>query len=785
MNIHSLNPDKLRLMLGIALSISLFSYGQDTNKSVHEKTSDTLNIKTSNSKDRDTKNRNVMLNAGANVGPRNVNIGLPFDGDIAILENGLPVVNTFWPQNPLTVWRYDNSIGATGLLSYSETAITTGKVGYAVDSYDRFVARSGKFKGYITSKFNHFGLNETSANISGSIGDRKNGWGYSLSTYQMFDPASYALGFTQQSDRTQFYKTGISKKLKNGTLHFLYAFKKSKSVQSVYQPFMYKGNGETEQLDNFELGLDSYIVQDGIVPFYDKLTGQKRFYNMDSDDIATITHSIDVLGDFKLKNDWKLNFATRFMKSKAPLAIQFPVTSTLAEDVAASGMSYTFLGTDTNYEGHVQQVSSYYVDPTDITTVMSRIELATKKKHHDLTFGVQQQFYKEDVFKLNTSVYYQTIEPRPRKLAASAYLPDYGMYFPITDEDGIIKAASGGSDAYREDSYMHKLALYGMDSWSLNEKFTLNLGGRIERFESRGKMAPYQDEIVYQDQDGDGFHETKRPLRDFSQSEWNVAATTSFLYKTFQRAGISGEFTYNEVRKDFGSYNSDYSDYIKNKNPILFGSAGVYFNHPLFNVVSKLTYISKRDNVRNIVAYNPDNRAETNTIYPIFYDIETLGWTTDIISNPFKNFDIHFLVTLQNPIYKNFSYEAFGETYSYDDKNIPELSKVLLEIDPSYKMFNQKVRLWASLRYFGKQYSTLSNALYYNGWWETFAGIDYTVNRKLELKLDVTNFLNQYGVKGSIIGGELITDSHAYDNKILTGSYIRPFTVSCTVNYKF
>ncbi|GLB49576.1 2,6-beta-D-fructofuranosidase [Neptunitalea sp. Y10] len=757
-----------------------YSQNKKATDSIKVAKSDTIQLK-----DRDTENRNVMLNAGANVGPRNVNIGLPFDGDIAILENSLPVVNSFWPQNPLTVWRYDSSIGNIGLLSYSETAITTGKLGYAVDSYDRFVARNGKFKGYISSKFNHFGLNETSANISSSIGDRKNGWGYTLSTYQMFDPASYTLGFSQQSDRTQFYKLGISKKLKTGTLQFLYSYKKSRSVQSVYQPFMYKGNGETEQLDNFELGLDSYIVQDGLIPFYDKLTGEKRFYDMNSDDIAAITHSIDVLGDFKLKNNWKLNFATRFMKSKAPMSIQFPVTSTLAEDIPASGMSYTLLGNSAPYEGNVQQVSSYYIDPTDITTIMSRLELAGKKGSHDIKLGLQQQYYREDIFKLNTSVYYQTIEPQPKKLTASAYIPAYGMYVPITDEDGIIKAASGGSDVYREDSYLHKLAVYGLDTWAPSNKLDVILGGRIERFESRGKMAPYQDEIVYQDIDGNGIHETKRPLKDFTQSEWNVAGTASFIYKTFNRAGISGEFTYNEIRKDFGSYNSDYSDYIKNKNPILFGSAGVYFNHPLFNVVSKLTYISKRDNVRNIVAYNPSNPSETNTIYPIFYDIETFGWTTDILSNPFKNFDIHFLVTLQNPIYKNFSYDAFGQNYSYDNKNIPELSKVLLEIDPSYKLFNQKVKLWASLRYFGKQYSTLSNALYYNGWWETFAGIDYTYRRKLDLKLDVTNFLNQYGVKGSIIGGELITDSNAYDNKILTGSYIRPFTVSVSVNYKF
>lgn len=36
------------------------------------------------SKSKEEKNRNVMLNADGNTGPRNVNIGLPFQGDIII-----------------------------------------------------------------------------------------------------------------------------------------------------------------------------------------------------------------------------------------------------------------------------------------------------------------------------------------------------------------------------------------------------------------------------------------------------------------------------------------------------------------------------------------------------------------------------------------------------------------------------------------------------------------------------------------------------------------------------
>ena len=49
----------------------------------------------STSRSKEEKNRNVMLSAESNSTPRQVNIGLPFQGDIIILENDIPVVYTF------------------------------------------------------------------------------------------------------------------------------------------------------------------------------------------------------------------------------------------------------------------------------------------------------------------------------------------------------------------------------------------------------------------------------------------------------------------------------------------------------------------------------------------------------------------------------------------------------------------------------------------------------------------------------------------------------------------
>ena len=83
-------------------------------------------------------NRNVMLNASSNSGPREVNIGLPSSvGGITVLENDLPVVYHFWPELPMRTWRPSQSLDMKGLISVSESTLTIADFGYAVNSYTK------------------------------------------------------------------------------------------------------------------------------------------------------------------------------------------------------------------------------------------------------------------------------------------------------------------------------------------------------------------------------------------------------------------------------------------------------------------------------------------------------------------------------------------------------------------------------------------------------------------------------------------------------------------------
>ena len=113
------------------------------------------------------------------------------------------------------------------------------------------------------------------------------------------------------------------------------------------------------------------------------------------------------------------------------------------------------------------------------------------------------------------------------------------------------------------------------------------------------------------------------------------------------------------------------------------------------------------------------------------------------------------------------------------------ISKILMEIDPTfiYKGWN----LGLHARYFGKQYANLSNTLSFEPHWETFARLGYKINKNFNAYVNVVNLLNQRGAKGSISGTDLMTSEEAKTKygTVMSGTYIRPFTVEFGVGINF
>ena len=70
------------------------------------------------------------------------------------------------------------------------------------------------------------------------------------------------------------------------------------------------------------------------------------------------------------------------------------------------------------------------------------------------------------------------------------------------------------------------------------------------------------------------------------------------------------------------------------------------------------------------------------------------------------------------------------------------MPQVLVELDPCY-MISPKLKLWTSFRYFSKTYANINEAYYFNGHLETFGGVNWKVNKHLDLGCTVVS--NRFG----------------------------------------
>jgi len=741
--------------------------------------SDTIQEK-SKAFSKEEKNRNVMLNAENNAGPREVNIGLPFTGDVTILENGNTVVGSFWPQNPLSVWRYDKSLGRMALRDYQETAITTGVVGYTVDSHMREGGR--KFRGFLDLETNDVGMLRGSLNVSGPI---KNDWYYSASAYVSRDPGSTDLAYGKYADDTDIFKFILTKKFakRRGKFSIAYKHAEMSSIVDRFFPFQYNTDGSIDQLPGFDLGKDSFLPRNGVLHGTDPFTGEAYAYDLEKNN-TTRSNVVDLMFDYKFKNGWRMNFSGRYHKAKADNAFNFPVS--VSEGTPGPGWSDL---EGNPYTGPTAFTLQQINDNTPVQTVAARLELTKKINKHNLRLGTNYLGYNADFDNKNNFVY-MAVEKDPRILKNTYPFPHPwipGLQAQYTNDSGHVQFPFSFTNFNLEyNHYKQKqAAVYISDDIDVSKTFKLSVGGRAEYFDIKGDYFTLEERAK---NPGTPFAGT--PTK-YDNSRWNFVASAKADWRLTKQIGILGQYTIHANGDSKSGYQAGTEVDLKGSN-IQFARLGLYYNHPKLSIVSALTSMTK-DNLFSNSTYSVPGMAQfpSNRI-PTTYKIQTLGWTTDIIAKPFKNFELHYLLTIQNPQYKDlvvtpeFPANSGIPTETYDLSNtIPGMSKVLMEIDPAYFLFKRKVKVWGSLRYFSETNANKLNTLKFASRWETFAGINYRVTKKLGVNVGVNNLLDQRGVKGKIQGSELAKDPSFYEGTLQAAQMLLPRRFVLKVNYKF
>lgn len=758
-------------------------------------------------------NRNVMLNAASANGPREIQIGLP-SADVNVLENGIPVTYATNPHSVNSLWRADASLSHVGLLKISETAITTGNIGYAVNSSTQLGDKG--FHGTMNYKTNHFGMQEFSLNLNGEIAKD---WYYSGSIYQDFDPGTFKIKSTPFQDRTQIYKFALTKRYHDNRGEFCAIYHYSNS-HPVYMyatqsaPFIYVGDGSVREFGDFSLGTTSYLPMDNEMVYRDIRTGELKKTNL-YDAVQNKGSEFTLMNNYKWDNGLAWKVIMKYDHATGSCVYQTPMELSKR---ANSSINYQYEAADgsmRNYEGEYVQSRMSCLNRGFIDEFMFTTELSRNLPNGTWRLGLNEWYYDID-YASNTTMYDQSV-PMDGSYPVRLYNPAFAT------STSRLYAGSGyyydfnknASEYYK--GHENKLAIYFTHDWDITDQLNLYYGARLEYQALRGNNAAVKNAngdyigrfanyylgataIPAYDSEGNqtgymaGTSSTNGSVAveptPMSYDWINYALSAAATYKLADKFGLTGDFTYITQHpriENFAPATLPNTDKIS----VPLGRAGIYFNNDWLSLTSLFSYISKTNNNSTLNLQHTVNGVNEILAAPLNYDIKTLGWTTDVVTTPFKGFDLHFLFTYQKPTYKKYETSVkFSDGYigqiNATGNIVAEIPQVIIEIDPSY-MITDNLKVWTSFRYFSKTYANINDAYYFNGRWETFGGVNWQVNKKLTLGCTIVNFLNQTGAKGSIAGAELVTKEEAgqYANTVMAGSYIRPFTVEFSAQIKF
>ena len=527
----------------------------------------------------------------------------------------------------------------------------------------------------------------------------------------------------------------------------------------------------------------------GAFTYTDIMTGEKKTWNFNKGS-ENRSHEVALLSNYTFDNGMQWKFDAKFMYVPVANYVDFG-GSTISEVTAADG--YT-LENGEAYEGLIEGRRTW-LHFGKVTSGMFTTELNKRYGNHGVRLGLNEWYYHLN-YHSSSLQWTGTVNAYPQVLYTTAVDPTDPTLTPKrTQTYGFNEL----SPEYTKGSE-NKLAVYLTDNWQVNNKLKLYYGARLEYYRmsadqisaSRFQGFHIGDFNTYSRDENGNIVATAHSIHpaNVTKNKLNYAATAQLTYDVAKGFGIMADGTiatrYPRI-SDYAGTGPTEEQYKRVTIPLVRG--GIYYKNKWLDLSSMVTYIAKSNNIDQQNLTKPGT-SEGKTVL-LIYNIQTIGWTTTAELKPFKNFSLHALFTYQKPVYKNYNASVTfsdGQQMSVNANNmiVKEIPQILVELDPKYNI-TKDLNVWLSFRYFGKTYANLQEALYFNGHWETFGGINWNVNKRLSLGASVINFLNQTGAKGTISGSELISKDNAsqYAGKYMSGSYLRPFTVEFNASFKF
>ena len=708
--------------------------------------------------------RNMMLNAESATAPREINIGLPESGSGAIVyvdgmkhAHGLPRSQFHWSGG--------NAYHRNGSIGLMEAVITTGEIGVLMDSRTRM--GGDVLSGAFTLGSSTNGLVRFDGALNGAINSDK-GLYFSLGAYINNDPTNVNAPNRPFVDQKQIYHIALTKKWAKTTLDALYRFSMcSDNVDGGFSvaPFVYDGDGTISAFEGFRLGRDCYFPADDAVTYMDIRDGSLRKGSLSNMDRRYL-HDFNLSLQHESLSGWKLGGLLHVMYMQPSHYVKMSLAGI---DKVTSDKGFTDEYGNA-FEGYLQNRLATVEDQEELDVNFKFSAERRFNNKHKLDVGVELVYALQENYA-STFYFAHTVNAGPARI----------------NKDGRSTWGMNTSGLYY-DAHRVYMPMYALYDWTPVERLKLRTGVRVRPlYQSVWTAAKLEGDLKNTRVDGFNIadknlcepHRLSIPAVDYAFSEHVDLRLVDRLF--FMAEGF-----YSMTTKSASYYKNAT---IPSTAPIgnAMGRGGFTYDNKWMDVTALVSYITSWNNTKVMTVTKQIGGVSETIPWTAQYGIGTLGFTLDG-NFRVKGFNLHLLGTWQDPEYKNYKNEfvfsdGTKEIIDYTGNHVTGISQWMFEIDPSYSW--EKVRLWASARYYSRQYVSRTNLAYFAGHWETFAGVDWNILKQLRLSVNFVNVLFQNGSKGSIDVADTITDASLLQNYVMSGSYIRPFTVDFMLTYRF
>ena len=709
--------------------------------------------------------RNMLLNAESASTPREINIGLPESGGGAIVYVDGMAHGISLPRSQYH-WAASNMFVSQGSIGLMDAVISAGQISVLMDSRTRF--GGDKFSGAVTLGSSTNGLIRFDGAVGGPIKNAPQ-WRFSVGAYVNNDPTNVNAPNRKFIDQKQIYNLSLSRVWDNSTLSGTYRFSMcNDNVDNGYSfaPFVYNGDGTITSLNGFRLGKDCYFTEDDAVTYMDIRDGKMKNASLGNMDRRYL-HDFSVLFNHKHASGWDLDARLHILYMQPSQSAKVGLAG--IDNVSASS---GFASTDGSaYTGYLQNrlVTVDNQEDLDVDLLMKAEKRFNAK--HKLRLGVEL-LYSKQMHAASTFYYAHTVEANPSRIY----------------KDGQTTWGLNTSGLYY-DAHCASVPIHALYDYTPFDRLLLRTGVRLcPIYQTLWNAARLDGELKNIRVDGfnladpnlSQLHRMTIPALDYAFSE-------HINLRLVDRLFFMAEGFFSMTSKTAAHFKSAS---LPSTAPVgsALGRGGFTYDNKWMDVTALVSYITTWNNARVMTVTKQLANGVSETIpWTAQYGIGTLGVTLDGNVH-LKGFNLHLLATWQDPRYKNYTNEfVFSdrtkEVIDYTGNHVTGISQYMLEIDPSYTW--KDVRVWASVRYYSRQYVSRTNLAYFAGHWETFAGVDWNIIEPLKLSVNFVNVLFQNGAKGSIDVADTITDASLLNNYVMSGSYIRPFVVDIMLTYKF